>query len=139
MSGNRWDKTKWDLEKSSFKANQVLHQVIFDVVGKVTVSGHLDPLMIKAKKKSNQVSYLVSTQLIFPFYYTLFMSWINETLKLDWCKICRELIVGVINLCKGNSIPCLFYINTLKLYTHNHHKYILNIQYSMILLKSIPS
>ena len=77
MSGYKWDKQ--DLEKSSFKANQVLHQLILDVVGKVTLGGHLYPLINKAKKKSNQVSYLVSIHLIFPFSYALFMSWINET------------------------------------------------------------
>ena len=133
----KWDKR--DLEKSSFEANQVFHQLILDVVRKVTLGGHLYTLINKAKKKSNQVSYLVSTHLIFPFFYALFMRWINETLKFDWCKTCRKLIVGVINLCKGNFIPCIFYINTLKLYTQKHHKYILNIQYSMILLKSTPS
>ena len=76
-SGYKWDKR--DLAKSSFKANQVLHQLILDVVGKVTLGGHLYPLINKAKKKSNQVSYLVSIHLIFPFSYALFMSWINET------------------------------------------------------------
>ena len=54
MSGYKWD--KWDLDKSSFKANQVLHQLILDVVGKATLGGHLYPLINKAKKKSNQVS-----------------------------------------------------------------------------------
>ena len=137
MNGYKWD--KWDLEKYSFKANQVLHQLIFDAVGKVTLGGLLYSLINKAKKKSNQVSYFVSIHLIFPFYYALFMSWINENLKLDWCKTCRKLIVGVINLCKGNFMPYIFYINTMKLYTQSHHKYILNIQYSMILLKSTPS
>ena len=77
MSGYKWD--KWDLDKSSFKANQVLHQLILDVVGKATLGGHLYPLINKAKKKSNQVSYLVSIHLIFLFSYTLFISWINET------------------------------------------------------------
>ena len=77
MSGYKWD--KWDLDKSSFKANHVLHQLILDVVGKATLGGHLYPLINKAKKKSNQVSYLVSIHLIFLFSYTLFMSWINET------------------------------------------------------------
>ena len=113
-----------NLEKSSFKANQVLHQLIFDVVGKVILGGHLYPLVNKAKKKSNQVSYLVSTHLIFLFSYALFMSWINETFKLDRSKTCRMLILGVINLCKGNFMPCIFYINTLKLYIQKHHKYI---------------
>ena len=95
-----WAGDKRDLEKSSFKANQVLHQLILDVVGKVTLGGHLYPLINKAKKKSNQVSYLVSIHLIFPFSYALFMSWINETLKLDWCKTCRMSIVDIITLCK---------------------------------------
>ena len=113
MGRYKWDKR--DLEKPSFKANQVLHQLIFDVVGKVTLGGHLYPLINKAKKKSNQVSYLVSTHLIFLFSYALFMSWINETFKLDRSKTCRMLILGVINLCKGNFMPCIFYINTLKL------------------------
>ena len=54
LSGYKWDKR--DLEKSSFKANQVLHQLIFDVVGKVTLGGHSYPFINKAKKKSNQVS-----------------------------------------------------------------------------------
>ena len=49
-----------------FKANQVLHQLIFNGAGKVTFGGHLYPLINKAKKKSNQVSYLVSIHLIFP-------------------------------------------------------------------------
>ena len=97
MSGYKWDKR--DLEKSSFKANQILHQLVFDVVGKVILGGHLYPPMNLAEKKSNQVSYLVSIRLIFSFFYVLFMSWINETLKLDWCKTCEMLIVGVINLC----------------------------------------
>ena len=135
MSGYNWDKR--DLEKS-FKANQVLHQLIFDVVGKATLGGHLYLFINKAKKKSHQVSYMVSTHLIFPFSYALFMGWINETLKLGWCITCRMLIVDVINLCKGNFMPCIFYINTQKLYTQKHHKHI-NIQYSMILLKSTPS
>ena len=56
--------------------------MIFDVVGKVTLGGHLHSLINEAKKKSNQVSYLGSIHLIFPFSYALFMSWINETLKL---------------------------------------------------------
>ena len=97
-SGYKWGKQ--DLEKSSFKANQVLHQLVLDVVGKVTLGGHLYPLINKARKKSNQVSYLVSIDLIFPFSYDLFMSWINETLKLNWCKTCKMLIVDIINLWK---------------------------------------
>ena len=121
MSGYKWDKR--DLEKSSFKANQVLHQLILDVVGKVTLGGHLYPLINKAKKKSNQVSHLRSINLIFPFSYALFISWINEALKLGWCNTCRFSIVGVINLCKGNFIPCIFYINTLKLYTETSQIY----------------
>ena len=52
------------------------------------------------------------------------MTWINETLKLDWCQTWRVLIVGVINFCKVNFMPCIFYINTLKLCTQKHHKYI---------------
>ena len=58
---------------SSFKPNQVLYQLVFDVVGKVTLSGHLYPLINKAKKKLNQISYLVSIYLISPFPYALFM------------------------------------------------------------------
>ena len=57
----------------SFKANQVLYQLVFAVVGKVTLCEHLYPFINKAKKKSNQVSYLVSIHLIFPFSYALFM------------------------------------------------------------------
>ena len=106
MSGHKRDKRY--LKKSSFKAKQVLHQLISE-------GGHLYPLINKDKQKSNKVSYLVSTHLIFPFSYAFFISWINKTLKLDWCKTCRMLIVGVINLCKGNFMPCIFYINTLKL------------------------
>ena len=105
MSGYKWDKR--DLEKSSFKANQVLHQLILDVVGKVTLGGHLYPLINKAKKKSNQVSYLVSIHLIFPISYALIMSLINETLKLGWCKTCRMLRVDIINWCKVTL--CLAY------------------------------
>ena len=136
MSEYKWDKR--DQDKSLFKANLVLHQLIFDVVGKATLGGHLYPLINKAKKKSHQVSYLVTTHLTFPFSYALFMSWINETLKLGWCKTGRSLMVDVINLCKGNFMPCIFYINTLRLYTQKHHKYI-NYSRSMILLKSTPS
>ena len=51
MTGYKW--VKRHLEKSSFKANQVLHQLIFDVVRKVTLGGHLYPFINKAKKKSN--------------------------------------------------------------------------------------
>ena len=94
---------------------------------KVILGGHLYPLINKAKKKSNQVSYLVSIHLIFPFFYALFMSWINETLKLDWCKTCRMLIVNEINLCFEVLIKfmlCIFYINTQKPYIQKHHKYI---------------
>ena len=120
MSGYKWETN----ETSSFKANQVLHQLIFDVVGKVTMGGHLYLPINKAKKKSNQVPYLVSIHLIFPLSYALFMSWINEALKLDWCKTCQMLIVDVISLCKGNFMPYIFYINTLKPYTQKHHKYI---------------
>ena len=69
MSGFKWDKR--DLEKSSFKANQVLHQLIFDVVGEVTLGRHLYLLINKAKKKSNQVSYMVRTHLIFPFFLSV--------------------------------------------------------------------
>ena len=69
MSGYNWDKR--ELEKSFFKANQL----IFNVVGKVILGWHLYALINKAKKKSNQVSYLVSIHLIFPFSYALFMSW----------------------------------------------------------------
>ena len=137
MSGCKWD--KWDLEKSSLKANQVLHKLIFDVVRESDFWWALYPLINKPKKKLNQVSYLVSIHLIFPFSYPLFMSWINETLELDWCKTCRKVIVDVISLCKDNFMPCIFYINTAKLYTQKHQKYILNIQYSIILLKSTPS
>ena len=114
MSGYKWDKR--DLEESSFKVNQVFYQLIFDVVGKRTLGAHLYLLINKAKKKSNQVSNLISTHLTFPFSYALFMSWINETLRLDWCKTRRMVIVGVINWCKGNFIPSTFYINTLKVY-----------------------
>ena len=113
MSGYKWDKR--DLEKSSFKANQVLHQLIFDVMGKANLGRQLHRLKNKSKKKSNQISYMVSTHLIFPFSYALFISWINETLKLDWCKTYRMLLGGVINSCKGNFMLCIFYINTLKL------------------------
>ena len=105
MREYKWD--KWDLERSSFKANQVLHQLIIDVAGRVTLLGHLCPLINKAKKKSNQVSYLVSIHLIFPFSYGLFMSWINKTWKLDWCKTCRMLIVDIIELCEVTL--CLAY------------------------------
>ena len=80
MRGYKGDKR--DLEKSSFKANQVLHQLIFDVVGKVTLGRHLYPLINKAKKKSNQGSCLIGTFML-PYSYALFMSWINEALKLD--------------------------------------------------------
>ena len=69
---------------------------------------------------------MVSIHLIFPFFYALFMSWINETLKLDWCKTCEMLIVDIIKLC--NFTPCIFYINTLKHYTQKHHK---DIKYSI--------
>ena len=48
MSGYKWDKQ--DLEKSSFKAYQVLHQLIIDVEGKVTLGGHLYPLINKPFK-----------------------------------------------------------------------------------------
>ena len=48
MSGYKWDKR--DLEKSSFKAHQVLHQLIIDVRGKVTLGGHLYPLIKKPFK-----------------------------------------------------------------------------------------
>ena len=48
------------------------------------------------------------------------------------------LILGVINSCKGNFMPCIINNNTLRLYTHKYLKNI-NIQYSMILLSSIPS
>ena len=48
MSGYKWDKR--DLEKSSFKAYQVLHQLIIDVEGKVTLGGHLYPLINKPFK-----------------------------------------------------------------------------------------
>ena len=59
---------------------------------KATLGGHLYPFINKAKKKSNQVSYLVNIHLIFLFSYALFMSWINKNLKLDRCKTCRMLI-----------------------------------------------
>ena len=50
MSGYKWD--KWDLKKSSFKANQPdFTSVNFDVLGKVTIGGHLYPLINKSKKK----------------------------------------------------------------------------------------
>ena len=68
MSGYKSDKR--DLDKSSFKANQVLHQLTLDVVGIVTYGGHLYSLINKAKKKSNQVSYLVSIHLIFPVFFS---------------------------------------------------------------------
>ena len=55
MSGYKGDKR--DLEKSSFKANQVLYQLILDDVRKVTLGGYLYPLINKPQKKSNQVSY----------------------------------------------------------------------------------
>ena len=64
--------------------------------------------------------YSFNFSILLPF----FMRWINETLKLEWCKTSRMLIVGIINLRKGKFIPCIFYINTLKLYTQKHHKYI---------------
>ena len=46
------------------------------------------------------------------------MSWINETLKLNWCKTCRKLVVAVINLCKVNFMPCI------TLYTESSQIYI---------------
>ena len=55
-----------------FKANQVLHQLIFDLAEKVNLGGHLYPLINKAKK-SKQVLYLASIHLIFPFFYALFI------------------------------------------------------------------
>ena len=67
MSGYKWDKR--DLEELSFKANQVLHQLILAVMGKVTLGGHLYTLISKAKKKSNRVSYLVSIHLIFLLHF----------------------------------------------------------------------
>ena len=91
MSGYKWDK----------------RDISWFLVGKVTLGGHLYPLIIKAKKKLNQISYLVSIHLIFPFSYALFMSWINETLKPVWCKTCRMLIVDIISLCKVTV--CLVY------------------------------
>ena len=48
------------------------------------------------------------------------------------------LIAEKINLCKGNFMPCIFYINTIKS-IHTNITNVLNIQYSMILLKSTPS
>ena len=71
------------LEKSSFEANHILHQLILDVMGKATLGRHLYPFINKAKKKSNQFSYLVSIHLSFLFSYALFMIWINKNLKLD--------------------------------------------------------
>ena len=38
------------------------------------------------------------------------------------------LIVDVINLCEGNFMPYIFYINSLKRYTQKHQKHI---KYSM--------
>ena len=46
LSKYKWD--KWDLEKSSFKGNQVLHQLIIDAVGKINLGEHLYPLINKA-------------------------------------------------------------------------------------------
>ena len=80
--------------------------------------------MNKSKKKSNQVSHVVSIHYIFLSSYALFASWINKMLQLDWCRACRMWIVGVINLYKGNFMPCIFFSNTLKHYTQKDHKYI---------------
>ena len=98
------------------------------MVEKVTLGGHLYPFINKAKKKSNQVSYSVSIHLIFSLSYALNMSCINETLKLVSCETCRMSIVRVINLCIGKFMSCIFYDNTLKLYTQKYYKYI---QYSI--------
>ena len=70
------------LEKSSFEANHILHQLILDVMGKATLGGHLYPFINNAKKKSNQVSYLVSIHLSFLFSNALFMIWINKNMML---------------------------------------------------------
>ena len=48
MSG--YNRDKRDLAKSSFKANRILHQLVFDVMGEVTLGGHLYPLINKANK-----------------------------------------------------------------------------------------
>ena len=72
MSGYNWDKRYF--EKSSLETNQVLHQLIFDVVTKVTLGEHFYPIINKAKKKSSHVSYLLSNHLIFLFSCALFMS-----------------------------------------------------------------
>ena len=107
-----------------FKANQVLHQLIFDLVEKVNLGGHLYPLINKAKKiKASFIlgKYSLNFSILLRFIYT----WINKTLKLDWCNTCRMLIVGVISWCKGSFMPCILPSNTLKLYTQKHHKYII--------------
>ena len=46
ISEYKWDKR--DLGKSSFKAKQILHQLIFDVVEKIALGEHLYPLINKA-------------------------------------------------------------------------------------------
>ena len=51
------------------------------MVAKVSLGGHLHPLINKVKKNLNQVPYLLSIHLMYPLYYTLFMSWINQTLN----------------------------------------------------------
>ena len=106
-----------------FKANQVLHQLIFDLVEKVNLGGHLYPLINKAKKiKASFIlgKYSLNFSILLRFIYT----WINKTLKLEWCKTCRMLIVGVISWCKGSFMSLMLPSNTLKLYTQKHHKYI---------------
>ena len=65
-----------------FKANQVLHQLIFDLVEKVNLGGHLYPLINKAKKiKASFIlgKYSLNFSILLRFIYT----WINKTLKLD--------------------------------------------------------
>lgn len=92
-------------------------------MAKVSLGGYLHPLINKVKKNLNQVPFLLSIHLMCPFYYTLFMSWINQTLKLEWCKTCSMVRVGVINLCKTISMPSIFYDNSLKPNSEKYHKY----------------
>ena len=67
----------------------------------------------------SETSEILRNHLLKPSWF--YISWF--LILLEWCKTCRMLVVDVINLCKGNFLPCVFYINTLKLYTQKHHNY----------------
>ena len=115
MRGYKWD--KGDLKK------QYLNQTTFYIRwflcgGKSSLGWSLIPAHKQILKEIKSSFILGKYSLTF----SILLLFICELNKWNCCKTCGMLVVGVINLCKGSFVTCIFYSITLKLYIQKNHE-----------------